>query len=414
MTQPRNVAHTHAREGAQGTSDESTASLYTRVSTYVARVGWVFPHTTRLGKDQWLLLWLIATGIFVLTGVLRFLSLMWLGDGTSWELLSRWDGKHYIRIADVGYFTKDGSGTPDPEIYRIRLAFFPGLPALMRLGHAIGLSYTLAGVMVASIFGVAMTAAIMAIVARLGASTRGQIAAALLVLGAPLSVTFIMVYTEAPFLALSLWACYWMMSRKWWHTAGFVSVAGVFRLTTIDLWLAFGIVVAFTAWRNWQAWVAWLISLVLLAGYLAYASSYTRDIGGYFGLQARGWRSSFDFGYSSVKWTVRYLHSSGQFGVMVAIGAMVAALVVCVLTFGRTPWPLWLFGAGVAANILLSGGIMTSRPRLLLPVLAALLPAAARWAEQTSRRNLLVLATVWVLFGAFISAHMLAVFKYAI
>ena len=60
------------------------------------------------------------------------------------------------------------------------------------------------------------------------------------------------------------------------------------------------------------------------------------------------------------------------------------------------------------ANVLLSDGIMHSRPRLLLPAVIVLLP----WVKKGASASVAVIA--WVLFGAWFSAYMLGVFEWAI
>ncbi len=360
-------------------------------------------------------MWMYGTLLFLGFALGRYLLLIWVsGNLNSFNYLRLWDGVNYSQIAHYGYFSPDGLAEPDPDTYYRRLAFFPGLPVLMRLLYTVGIPYTAAGILVACVCGVAMTVAVMAIAQRCGVRSRGQIGAAVLFLGAPLSLTFQMVYTEAPFLAFSLWACYWILRRRWYTGAAFVWLAGFFRLTAVDLWLAFGIVVGIYAMKQWRVWLAWALSCSSFAGYVAFASAHTKEIGGYFGLQARGWHSKFDFGAHTFSWVAQQLRTSTEFTFFVAIAAMIAAVVVCFWTFGRTPWILWLFSAGVAANILLSGGSMHSRPRLLLPVLAALIPIVGAWAERTSIRTRVMVYILWSVFGAYISVHMLVIFRWAL
>ena len=116
-------------------------------------------------------------------------------------MLQQWDALHFVDIAQYGYFSSDGQGGPEPDVFQQRLAFFPGLPALIQQVHLLtGLGYVASGWLVVAIAGIVMTAGIMALAALLGAGYRGRILAGLLFLGAPMAVTFNMVYTEAPFL----------------------------------------------------------------------------------------------------------------------------------------------------------------------------------------------------------------------
>ena len=105
-----------------------------------------------------------------------------------------------------------------------------------------------------------MTAGIMALAAFLGAGYRGRILAGLLFLGAPMAVTFNMVYTEAPFLALCVWALIFMIQERWWQTTVLIYLLGFVRLTAIDLVATFAIIVLLYARTNWRAWLGVAVS----------------------------------------------------------------------------------------------------------------------------------------------------------
>ena len=359
--------------------------------------------------------WGIAAALFALTSAIRLAFVMWMANGSVLAALRKQDGAIYEEIARFGYFSANGTGPADPSVYEKRLAFFPGFPALIRaLTQVTGMNATAAGLVVASIAGVSMTAGMMALAGTLGAGRTGRIAAAILLLGAPMSLTFNMVYTEAPFLALSLWGLVAMVRRRWLLAAGFVFLAGFFRLTAVDLWLALLLVIAVYARREWRAWLAAVLAAAPLVGFIAYASSFTRDVGGYFGLQTKGWHSTFDFGRATVRWIAAQLPDTHEFGYLLSIGVIFAAVASCFFAFRRLPWAIWLFGAGVVANVVLSDGIMHSRPRLLLPAIVLLIPLALRIAGGTGRGERIALGLGWVVFGAWASAHMVLVFQWAI
>lgn len=77
------------------------------------------------------------------------------------------------------------------------------------------LNYLTSALLISYVAGVAMTAGVMAMAARMGADKRLRLAAAMLVLGAPMSTTFTMVYTEAIFLACAVWALVAMVDKRW-------------------------------------------------------------------------------------------------------------------------------------------------------------------------------------------------------
>lgn len=358
--------------------------------------------------------WAIATALFTLTSALRLWFVAWMSDKPLREALLKWDASIYADIANYGYFRHDGTAAASAEVWETRLAFFPGLPGLMRaIGQVTGLDVTTAGYLIVTVAGIAMTAAAITIAEELGADLRGRWAAAILILGAPMSITFNMVYTEAPFLALSLWALVAMLRKQWAWAACAVFFASFFRLTAIDLWLTLLIAIGIYARSNIRAWAMAIASSLPLFAYLGYASSYTRDVGGYFGLQKKGWHSSFDFGVATWRWSTKQLQTTHDVGYIVSILTIVAAVGACFFAFRRLPWALWIFGTGVVANVVLSDGIMHSRPRLLLPAIVLLLPAALR-AARLARRDLILISIAWLLSGAWISAHMLVVFQWAI
>lgn len=366
----------------------------------------------RIGAADWsIAVILVAVAAFIRLGVLSWMA----GAGNTREKLTKWDAEIYRAIAEFGYFSPDGQAPSDPGTYEIRLAFFPGLPALMRAVHEVtGADFFYSGVIVAVVASVFMVAGFMALAGLIGADLWGRTLAAVVVLGAPMSVTYMMPYSESLFMALSFWALYFMVGSRWILAATLVFFTGFVRLTAVDLWLTLGIVIFLYAARNLKAWAAWAVSVVPLVGYLLYASSFTRGIGGYFGMQTKGWNSTFDFGRATVEWVLKQLKASDNVGYILTIAVIVAALVAVLLSFRKLPWALWIFAAGVAANVLLSDGIMHSRPRLLLPCLVVLLPAVVALARRQPRGVMVLCAVLWLLVGSWFSSHMLVIFEWAI
>lgn len=367
--------------------------------------------------------WLWAISIYALSSLLRFFAL-WLlcppQDAVA-SLLGKWDAQHFIAIARYGYFTSDGTGPPDPAIYEQRLAFFPGLPAIMRFLHELtGMSVIVAGWLIVAVSAVVAIAGVMALVSLMGHGKRAQLIAGIVVATAPMTVTFNMIYTEAPFMAVTTWALIAMVQRRWWSAGLLVFIAGLLRLTAIDIVATFALVVALRDRRSWRAWCAVVVSAVSVVGYVVIASGYTRAIGGYFGMQQKGWDSSFDFGAATVQWIQRTWSAWDQPGYVLSTIVIIASICGVVIGFRRLPWPVWLFSAALVANIVLSDGIMHSRPRLLLPAIFLILPIVLwlenRDADRACRRPYvwLVPLVMWIAWGTWFSAYMLAVFEWAI
>nr|WP_304503525.1 hypothetical protein [Corynebacterium lemuris] len=356
---------------------------------------------------------LIIYNIGTLFRIVTLAFFAMLNSASLAELLGKWDAGYYLAIAENGYFSADLK--TDGPVHHRTLAFFPGFPALTRLVHELtGLEMAAAATAVNLVAGVALTAGAMAIAERMGAGRAGMLGAGILASSAPMSITFAMPYTEAVFGALAFWAIVALMDRRWGIAAGLIFLLGFVRLTAVALILVFGLVVLVHARRDWRAWACLALTPWSLLGYVAWASWHSREVGGYFGVQEAGWHSGFDFGGATLRWVWKVLTTSGEAGYLLSVAVMAAAVVALVAARGRVPWEVWWFSAVLSATVLLSDGIMHSRPRLLLPAVILLLPWVLWAAENLPRRWQLGLAAGWVGFGAWFSAYMLGVFPWAI
>ncbi|GAA1471175.1 mannosyltransferase family protein [Corynebacterium felinum] len=367
--------------------------------------------------------WLLALTLSIVTAIARSLG-VWVATGFAPNIgrqLRQWDAIHFAEIAKYGYFSTQGYGADNPEIYQTRLAFFPGLPALMRaLNELTGINVYAAGEILSLIATFFIAAGAIKLASLLGAPLSGKIGAALLFLCAPMSITFQMAYTEAIFIAISLWAMAMLLEGRWCATALLIFIAGFFRLTTIDLIATFAIIALLYAPHNlrdrrtWLIWGSVIASALPLLGYIWWASSHTRDIGGYFGLQEKGWHSSFDFGAATLRWTVQELISGTQPGYFISIASIIGAVSAVFFSFRRLPWALWLCGATIVANVVLSDGIMHSRPRLLLLGLVLLLPLVIQTPKRLPPITYGLMIGAWSVAGIVTSSYMLVIFDWAI
>ncbi|MGV0341823.1 hypothetical protein [Corynebacterium mastitidis] len=366
------------------------------------------------------LVWLYGLIAFAAGAAVRVLALAvfaQVNDSHLGDLMTKWDTAHYERIAESGYF--DGPAIHSVPPHQRLLAFFPALPLLMRAGHALtGLDYAVVGMALNAVFGVVMAAGVAAIAARLGAGPRGAFAAALVVTSAPMAITFSMPYTEAPFGALAMWSLVAMMDRRWLLAGALIFLCGFVRLTAVDLAAVLAVMVLLRARTQWRAWAGLALSPLSALGYVWWASRHAGEVGGYFGLQKEGWHTGVDFGAASLRFAWNTLLESQELGYFLSVAVMIAAVAALALTWNGAPlrmWlPVWLFAAALSANILLSDGIMHSRPRLLLPAAIALVPLVLGWERRAGGRALAWGLSAWVLVGAWFSAYMLAVFPWAI
>ncbi|MDO5670809.1 MAG: mannosyltransferase family protein [Corynebacterium sp.] len=357
-----------------------------------------------------------AAFVFLITSVVRVATLGVLAranDDSLNGLLGKWDAQYYLAIAEFGYF--DAPLATDVPVHHRTLAFFPGYPLLVRGFHEVTrLDYATSAAVVSMLAGVAMTAGAMMIARLMGADRLGQFGAGILMSSAPMAITYAMPYSEALFGALAFWAIVALMQRRWGWAAVLILLLGFTRLTAVAMIGVFGLTVLLKARRDPRAWACLAVTPWSLAAYLWWASAHTREVGGYFGIQALGWHSGFDFGVATVRWVWEVLTTSTEGGYLLSVGVMVAAVITLIAAWGRLPGEAWWFAAAIIATVLLSDGIMHSRPRLLLPAAILLLPWVLIASRRLSRPAFLALAGGWVVFGAWFSAYMLAVFEWAI
>ena len=281
----------------------------------------------------------------------------------------------------------------------------------------------------------------------IGTALALAISTAILAFAAPMAVVYTMPYSEALFMALAVWSINMMIERRYLAAAILVMLAGLTRLTAPALIATLAVCAIVELWRYrrdrrtlyparfpWAALAAPFIGSLGLVGYLAWANAQTSSSGGYFGVQDDGWGSSFDWGVSTWKWlrenTLSIFGNHTSVGYAISSWAMIAVTVLCLASLwptlsGRVPWQLTSPALFIAAIVLGSGGIMHSRPRLLLlPALLLLLPAIVRavgwtatrtgWRRFAAATALVTVGALWCAFGLRTSGHMLIEFPYGI
>ncbi len=364
---------------------------------------------------------LTAVGIFALTRIAQLLMLAWLGhaSGDGDSLRSRllvWDGGWFLRVAVNGYPHGYTYGA-NHQMEGNELAFFPLYPMLIRGVAALGISPQTAAI------GVTWLASIGAAVALhlLGTTLHSKRAGWALVAiccTAPVSVVLSMAYSEALFLALvagMLAAAH----RKVWWAAGLLGLGCALTRPTgaaAALALAVAAIMAVRESRT-KAWQPLLAAAVALAGvplFLIWVGLRVGDPSAWFRIQSAGWGTSFDFGSST--WTfLRQTLSTGDGWVPVSVALiLLVALAAAGVALAGKPWlPLAVYG--VVAMVLVYGqaGFYHSKPRLLLPVLLTLLPAAV--AAARARPRVAVLSIVaWAAFGLWYGAYLVAIWPYTL
>jgi hypothetical protein len=230
--------------------------------------------------------------------LLLALVLVWTlwSTGTTWQSAAgSWDVAHFLRIARDGYAAEN------------EVAFFPGLPLLLRAAGALGLDMTGAGIL-ASVIGSAFAGWALW---RLGGPRRGVVAAALW-LFAPTAVFTVVPYTESIFAAFAFWA--WLRARKGrWAWAALlaagacsVRVSGVFLLVALGVLALTGSYDGDRRWSRRLVAVAWL--LVPAAVPVAYATYLRLTTGSWlawYSAQADGWGRRLTWPWDTFAHTLR-------------------------------------------------------------------------------------------------------------
>ena len=364
---------------------------------------------------------LTAVGILALTRVGQLLMLAWLGGvkGDDVSLRGRllvWDAGWFLRVATDGYphgYTYDLAG----QLQGNELAFFPVYPMLIRGLAALGPSPQTAAIAVSWLASIAAAIALHLLGTTLYGRRVGWALVAICC-SAPVSVVFSMAYSEGIFLALVAGMLVAAHRRVWW-AAGLLGLAAALTRPTgaaAALALAVAALLALRGSREkaWQPLGAAALALASVPALLAWVGWRVGDPAAWFRIQAAGWGTSFDYGTSTVKFLDQTLsEGDGWIPVSVAL-ILLAALVAAGVALAGRPWPP-LAVYGVVAMLLVYGqaGFYHSKPRLLVPVLLTLLPAAA--AAARARPRVAVLSIVaWAAFGLWYGAYLVAVWPYTL
>ncbi|GAA0458428.1 membrane protein [Paractinoplanes deccanensis] len=377
-----------------------------------------------------------ALGIFALTRVAQLVILGWLDAASDdpvgvRQRLLVWDAGWFLKVAVNGYphgYTYDLAGRMQGN----ELAFFPVYPTLIRVFDGLGLSASTAALVVSWVASVGAALALHL----LGTSLYGKRAGWALVAiccSAPVSIVFSMAYSEGIFLAFVAGMLVAAHRQVWWAAGLLGLLAALTRPTGAAAAVALAVAALLAVrdareeargetggeTRRWAAksWQPVLAAVVALAGvplFLAWVGWRVGDPAAWFRIQAAGWGTSFDFGSSTVDFLATTL-STGDGWVPVSVAIiLIAAVAAAWVAVAGKPWPP-LAVYGLIAMVLVYGqaGFYHSKPRLLVPVLLTLLPAAVA-ASRARPRVAILSITAWAAFGLWYGAYLVAVWPYTL
>jgi hypothetical protein len=310
------------------------------------------------------------------------------------DLIRSWDSGRYLIIAVHGY-----SYVPGDMRHDSIFAWFPGYPAAI---HALawitraGPVWAGAGVTIAA--GLAAAWGLTRLGMMLTGDRRVSLVMAALWAVAPGSLALSMLYSEALFCALAIWALIALVERRWLTAAGLTILAGTVRSSALALVVAVTVAalpVLIRAARARQHLAGWWrpATAVLLApfgllGYWAYTAWAVHQPGGWFWIE-KNLHLGFDWGQSTML-TLRNAIIDGPttcVALTLLVIAAAVALTVCSLT-ERMPAYLHAYTLTVVLVALTTGPyFFGGKPRFLLPAVLLGLPLA----------RLLAPARTWVL-----------------
>jgi hypothetical protein len=365
-----------------------------------------------------------AVGALIYAGI-RLISVLlaafMLGQGKyqlpGWSLV-RWmrssDGGHYRAIAAHGY-----AYPPGQLAHASVFAWFPGYPAAIdSLAWLPWVTIVGAGLIVTALAGLAAAWGLTALGLKLTGDPRISLLLAAVWAVAPSSVVLTMVYAEALFCALAVWALVALVSRRW-LTAGLLTLAaGTVRSTAVALIAAVGVAAAiaviaavrarqpFAAW--WRPAAAALLAPLGLLGYLGYVAIATHRLDGWFWVERHTCHMVFDWGASTLQVIKGVALGQPSVAQVLVTGALVGAVLLMLWSLTeRIPVYLHLYTVVVVVmTFTTSANWISSKPRFLLPAMLLALPVARllaplRTSVLVPLVGVLAVATTW--FGLYLA-----------
>lgn len=321
--------------------------------------------TRSAGRDGLLLWFGSRAGLLIAT----LLGSTFSAYVASWN---KWDAGLFITIAQYGY-AGDPAKPPDPGLP----AFFPGLPAALRLVHLVVPDWAACGLIVSLAAGAVATVALARLAEHEGASGWSAVLGLLLF---PMAVFLAAGYSESLFLAFAIPA--WLAARqgRWPMAAALAAGASCVRIT--GLFLAVALIVELVAQRKPRQ-APWLVvPFVPLIAYSIFHYLRSGDWLAWKHAQEAGWGREMVAPWKS--WLTTWHSAMGHDDFAVAfrmeiVGAVVALAVLVWLAVQRR-WSEVVY-CGLQAAALMTSAYYLSIPRSLLlwfPLWVALARVATR------------------------------------
>jgi hypothetical protein len=251
-----------------------------------------------------------------------------------------------------------------------------------------GVTLVGAGLIVTAVAGLAAAWGITALGMKLTGDPRISLLMVAIWAVAPASTVLSMLYAEALFCAVAVWALVALVDRRWLTAAGLTLAAGTIRSTAIAVVAAVvvaaaaALVEAARARRQiaewWRPLVAALVAPLGLIGYLGYVALRAHRLDGWFWIENHAFHMVFDWGTSTLR-TLRHIFVDSPSVPQVLVALVIVAAVSLMLwsLTERIPPSLHVYTVVVVVSALVtSANWIGSKPRFLLPAILLVLPVA--------------------------------------
>jgi Mannosyltransferase (PIG-V) len=335
-----------------------------------------------------------------LTGVIIFAGIRVLSVAIGWFVLRqgmfsdrhwsvvRWaraaDGGHYLAIAAHGY-TYPAGQLAHASVF----SFFPAYPALMdTIAWLPGVTLVGAGLAVTAIAGLAAAWGITTLGMKLTADPRISLLMVAVWAVAPAATVLEMLYAEALFCALAVWALVALVDRRWLTAAWLTVAAGTARSTVLALIAAVEVAALMAVAeaararqpiaRWWRPLVTALLAPLGLLGFLGYVALRTHRLDGWFWIESHTFHMGFDWGTSTLRVLKGdFVDSPSVPEILVGLAVIAGALLMLWSLTERIPFYLHVYTVVVVVVALVtSANWIGSKPRFILPAFLLALPVA--------------------------------------
>ena len=304
-----------------------------------------------------------------------------------WTLI-RWmsssDGGHYQAIAAHGY-TYPAGQLAHASVF----SWFPGYPAIIdAIAWLPGVTIVAAGLVVTAVAGLVAAGGLAALGLKLTGDPRISLLLVAVWAVAPSSTVLSMMYAEALFCALAIWALVALVGGRWLTAAGLTLLAGTVRSTALALIgtvLAAALIAVVRAVRARQPLARWWRPLAAAAlaplgmlGYLVYVALATHRPDGWFWVEKHTCHMVLDWGTSTFRVVRGTLLGAPGVDQVLVVAAIIAAVLLTLWSLTeRIPVYLHVYTLVVVFLALTtSANWISSKPRFVLPAVLLALPLA--------------------------------------